>query len=79
MSLEYLGYLWPYTDIRAMAATGVDCGVFTETKITDDIYMGFSSGYNVLPQTPSASGREGLPSSGGTMISTRLRSLKFTV
>jgi hypothetical protein len=24
--------------LRAMAATGVDCGVFTETKITDDIY-----------------------------------------
>jgi hypothetical protein len=24
--------------LRAMAATGVDCGVFKETKITDDIY-----------------------------------------
>jgi hypothetical protein len=31
-----------------MAATGVDCGVFTETKITDDIYTQFSSGYNVF-------------------------------
>jgi hypothetical protein len=31
-----------------MAATGVDCGVFTETKITDDIYTHFSLGYNVF-------------------------------
>jgi hypothetical protein len=31
-----------------MAATGVDCGVFTETKITDNIYTRFSSGYNVF-------------------------------
>jgi hypothetical protein len=34
--------------LRAMVATEVDCGVFTETKITDDIYMRFSSGYNVF-------------------------------
>jgi hypothetical protein len=34
--------------LRAMAATGVDCGVFTETKITDDIYSQFSLGYNVF-------------------------------
>jgi hypothetical protein len=34
--------------LRAMAATGVDCGVFTETKFTDDIYTRFSSGYNVF-------------------------------
>jgi hypothetical protein len=32
--------------LRAMAATGVDCGVFRETKITDDICTQFSSGYN---------------------------------
>jgi hypothetical protein len=31
-----------------MATTGVDCGVFTETKITDNIYMQFSLGYNVF-------------------------------
>jgi hypothetical protein len=31
-----------------MAATGVDCGVFTETKITDDIYTRYSLGYNVF-------------------------------
>ena len=35
--------------LRAMAATGVDCGVFTETKITDDIYTRYSSGYKVFP------------------------------
>jgi hypothetical protein len=34
--------------LRAMAATGVDCGVFTETKIMDNIYTQFSSGYNVF-------------------------------
>ncbi len=38
----------PESALRAMAATGVDCGVFTETKITDDIYTQFSSGYNVF-------------------------------
>ena len=30
-----------------MAATGVDLGIFTETKITDGVYTQFSSGYNV--------------------------------
>jgi hypothetical protein len=30
-----------------MAATGVDLGIFTETKITDGVYTWFSSGYNV--------------------------------
>ena len=34
--------------LRAMAATGVDCGVFTETKIMDNIYTQYSSGYNVF-------------------------------
>jgi hypothetical protein len=34
--------------LRAMAATGVDCGVFTETKIMDDVYMQLSLGYNVF-------------------------------
>ena len=33
--------------LRAMAATGVDLGIFTETKITDGVYTRFSSGYNV--------------------------------
>jgi hypothetical protein len=62
-----------------MTATGVDCGVLAETKITYNIYTQFLLVYNVFSQTPSASGREGLPSSGGTMISTRLRSLRFAV
>ena len=30
-----------------MAASGVDLGLLTETKITDDIYTCFLSGYNV--------------------------------
>ncbi len=34
----------PESALRAMAATGVDYGVFMETKITDDIYTQFSSG-----------------------------------
>jgi hypothetical protein len=34
--------------LRAMAATGVDCGVFTETKVTDNIHTQFSLGYNVF-------------------------------
>jgi hypothetical protein len=32
----------------AMATTGVDCVVFTETKITDVIYTRFSLGYNIF-------------------------------
>jgi hypothetical protein len=34
--------------LQAMAATGVDCGVFTETKIRDNIYTRYSSRYNVF-------------------------------
>ena len=34
--------------LRAMAETGVDCDVLTETKIMDDIYTQYSSGYNVF-------------------------------
>jgi hypothetical protein len=34
--------------LRAMAETGVDYGVFMETKITDDIYTRYSLGYNVF-------------------------------
>lgn len=33
--------------IRAMAAMGVDLGIFMETKITGGVYTWFSSGYNV--------------------------------
>ena len=31
-----------------MKLMGVDCGVFLETKLTDDVYTRWSSGYNVL-------------------------------
>jgi hypothetical protein len=44
--------------LRAMAAAGVDCGVFMKTKITDDIYTQFSSGYNVFASN-SLSVRQG--------------------
>ena len=33
--------------LRAMKLKGVDCGVFLETKLTNDIYMPRSSSYNV--------------------------------
>ena len=41
-----------------MAATGVDLGIFTETKITDGIYTRFSSGYNVTASN-AISARQG--------------------
>ena len=44
--------------LRAMAATEVDCGVLTETKITDDIYTRYSSGYNVFASS-AVSARQG--------------------
>jgi hypothetical protein len=36
------------SSLWAMAATGVDCGVLTETKITNNIYTQFSLGYNAV-------------------------------
>ena len=44
--------------LRAMAATGVDLGILTETKITDGIYTRFSSGYQVQA-TEAASAWQG--------------------
>ncbi len=33
--------------LRVMKLMGVDCGVFLETKLTEDVYTCWSSGYNV--------------------------------
>ncbi len=46
--------------LRAMAATGVDLGVFTETKITDGIYTRFSSGYNVTASNAVSASQGGI-------------------
>jgi hypothetical protein len=39
---------WPQWRSGKLTATEVDCGVLTETKITDNMYTRFSSGYNVF-------------------------------
>jgi hypothetical protein len=33
--------------LQAMKQMGVDCGVLLETKLTEGVYMHWSSGYNV--------------------------------
>ena len=46
--------------LRAMAATGVDLGIFTETKITDGVYTRFSSGYNVTASNAVSASQGGI-------------------
>jgi hypothetical protein len=33
--------------LQVMKLMGVDCGIFLETKLTKEVYMRWSSGYNV--------------------------------
>jgi hypothetical protein len=46
--------------LRAMAATGVDLGIFTETKVTDGVYTRFSSGYNVTASNATSVSQGGI-------------------
>jgi hypothetical protein len=43
-----------------MKATGVDLGIFTETKITDGVYTRFSSGYNVTATNTISASQGGI-------------------
>ena len=43
-----------------MAATGVDLGSFTETKITDGVYTQYSSGYNVTVSNAVSASQGGI-------------------
>jgi len=46
--------------LRAMAATEVDLGIFTETKITDSVYTRYSSGYNVTATNAVSASQGGI-------------------
>ncbi len=46
--------------LRAMAATGVDLGIFTETKITDGVYTRYSSSYNVTASNAVSASQGGI-------------------
>ncbi len=48
--------------LRAMTATGVvvDCGVHTDTTITDDTYTQFSSGYKVFASSAISAQQGGI-------------------
>jgi len=46
--------------LRAMAATEVDLGIFTETKITDSVYTQYSSGYNVTATNAVSASQGGI-------------------
>ena len=43
-----------------MAATGVDLGIFMETKTTDGVYTRFSSGYNVTASNAVSASQGGI-------------------
>jgi hypothetical protein len=43
-----------------MKATGVDLGIFMETKVTDGVYTRFSSGYNVTASKAISASQGGI-------------------
>ena len=46
--------------LRAMAATEVDLGIFTETKSTDSVYTRYSSGYKVTATNAVSASQGGI-------------------